>query len=285
MGITLNTNMQALRIQNNLSSATSKMNTSMERMSSGLKINSAKDDAAGLSVSTRMQTAISTSKIASDNVAIGTNLLDTAEGNLNVILSNVQRIRDLAGQAANGTYSAADLTTITAEATARSTEIDRLAGAGTFNSKQLFGDMTATGFGTLGLQLQVGATGAETVNFAATTFAAATATNLGMATAVAAAFATSTTANAFLTECDTAITNITGRLTAIGAAQNRLSSISSSLQVQQTNLTSAVSTIKDANIAQESASYVSSQILQSASATLLVQANSAPQIALTIIKG
>ena len=285
MSITVNTNMQALRIQNNLNKATDKMNTSMERMSSGSKINSAKDDAAGLSVATRMSTDISSSKIASDNVAIGANLLGTAEGNLNVILSSVQRIRDLAEQAANGTYSAADLTAIEAEATARAAEINRLAGSASFNNIQLFGDVTATGAGTVGITLQVGTASGDTLNVANTTFTAATTTGLGMATAIATAFATSTAAGTFLTECDTAITDLTGRLTDIGANQNRLTSIASSLEVQQSNLTSAVSTIRDANVAQESAAYVSSQILQSASATLLVQANSAPQIALTLIKG
>ena len=285
MSITVNTNMQALRIQNNLNKATDKMNTSMERMSSGSKINSAKDDAAGLSVATRMSTDISSSKIASDNVAIGANLLGTAEGNLNVILSSVQRIRDLAEQAANGTYSAADLTAIQAEAAARATEINRLAGSASFNNIKLFGDMTATGAGTVGITLQVGTASGDTLNVANTTFAAATTTGLGMITLIPAAFATSTAAGTFLTQCDTAITNLTGRLTDIGANQNRLTSIASSLEVQQSNLTSAVSTIRDANVAQESASYVSSQILQSASVTLLVQANSAPQIALTLIKG
>jgi len=286
MSITVNTNLQALKIQSNLNKATDRMNTSMERMSSGSRINSAKDDAAGLSVSIKMSADISGSKIASDNVAIGANLLGTTEGNLNVILSNVQRIRDLAGQAANGTYSAADLTAIAAEATARAAEIDRLAGAATFNSKTLFGDTTAlTGAAAVGVTLQVGTATSDTLNVDKSIFKAATTTGLGMSTAIATAFATSTAAGTFLTQCDSAITDLTTRLTNIGASQNRLTSIASSLEVQQSNLTSAVSTIRDANVAQESAAYVSSQILQSASATLLVQANSAPQIALTLIKG
>ncbi len=100
MSITVNTNMQALRIQNNLNSATEKMNTAMERMASGSKINSAKDDAAGLAVSTTLSNTISSSKIASDNVAIGSDLLSTAEGTLDVISENLARIRDLTEQAA-----------------------------------------------------------------------------------------------------------------------------------------------------------------------------------------
>lgn len=290
MSITVNTNMQALKIQRNLSNATSKMNTAMERMSSGSKINSAADDAAGLAVTTKLQTTISSSKVASDNVAIGSNLLDTAEGTLNVVLKNLQRVRDLAAQAANGTYSANDLTAIKAEATARATEIDRIASNTKFNDIQLFGDKTSTGAATVGVKLQVGTSSSDTLTLDKGIFADASVSGLGLGTGTASsiisnAFATASAASTFLTAADTAIANLTSRVTDIGAAQNRLSSISDSLKVQQTNLTSAVSTIKDADVAQESASYVSSQILQSASATLLVQANSSPQIALTLIKG
>lgn len=280
MSITVNTNMQALRIQNNLNNATAKMNTSMERMSSGSRINSAADDAAGLAVATRMEATVRSSKIASDNVAIGSNLLDTTEGNLNAILENVQRIRDLAEQAASGTYSATDLTALEAEAQARADEITRAAGIASFNGITLF-----TGAGTA-IDLQVGTTSAagDTLTLAASLFAAADSTALGI-NGIAAAFATSAAAKTFLGTLDTAIADISDRVSEIGATQNRLTSIADVLITQQTNLTSSISTIKDADVAEESASYVASQILQSASATLLVQANSAPQIALTLIKG
>jgi flagellin len=281
MAITVNTNMQALRIQTNLGHATTKMNTAMERMSSGYRINSAADDAAGLSVTTRMNAAVSSSKIASDNVEIGQDLLDTAEGTLNVIMDNLQRIRDLATEAANGTYATSDISAIKAEAAARAGEIDRMAGSAKFNGISLFGGSASTA----GVTLQIGPETADTLTLDASIFASATSTGLGLSTTIASAFADSASASTFLTEVDTAIGNYTNRVTSIGAYQNRLSSISESLDVQQTNLTSSISTIKDADVAEESAAYVAQKILQSASATLLVQANAAPQIALTLIQG
>jgi flagellin len=285
MTITVNTNMQALSIQNNLKSATDKMNKAMERMSSGSKINSAADDAAGYAVATKLQTTISGSKVASSNVAIGENLLDTAEGTLDVILTNLQRIRDLATQAANGTYSTDDLGAMEAEADARASEINSLAASTKFNGIQLFGDTNAS---TAGVTLQVGSEGSDTMKIDKSIFGAATITGLGLgtgATIIKDAFATSTAANTFLANCTTAINNVTTRQTLIGAGQNKLSAAANGLTVQQKNLTAAHSTIKDADVAQESASYVQQQILQQASASLLTQANSAPQIALTLIKG
>ena len=292
MSITVNTNIQAIKIQGNLSSATAKMNVAMERMASGSKINSAADDAAGLAVSTKLETTISSSKVAADNIKIGSNLLDTTEGTLNVVLQNLQRIRDLAEQASNGTYASDDIAAIKSEAVARANEINALTKGATFNGKKLFGDTSATGAGSVGVTLQVGTTSADTLNLSSTIFGAATVTGLGLVgsggTLVASvdlAFASSTTANTFLTNCDTAIKNLSTRQTSIGAAQNSLSAAGDGNAVQKTNLTAANSTIRDADVAQESAAYVQAQILQSASASLLVQANSAPQIALTLIKG
>lgn len=282
MSITVNTNMQALKIQNNLSNATTKMNLAMERMSSGYKINKAADDAAGFAVSTNLETTISCSKTAANNVAIGANLLDTTSGTLDVILSNLQRIRDLATQAANGTYSSDDLAGIGAEAVARATEINSLASNTTFNGINLLNNSQ-----TAGVTLQVGSTSSDKLVISSSIFNYADVSTLGLGNVatVAAAFTSATAANGFLTNCDAAIKNVTTRETSIGAYQNRISAALNGLTVSQNNLTSALSTIKDADVASESAHYVQQQILQSASSTLLVQANSAPQIALTLIKG
>ena len=341
MSITVNTNMQALRIQQNLSGATDRMNTAMERMSSGSKINSAKDDAAGLAVSTKLETTISSSKVASDNVQIGSNLLDSSEGTLDTILTNLQRVRDLTEQASTGTYSETDKAAMFEEINQRMQQIDSLATGTKFNDISLFGDDELSEDG-LNLQVGTDSTAASSLNLEASLFKSAEVSQLGMfntATAgqvsIAAADGTAKTdsvvyvadeagalteaanideameaivkGNAYvgatgltdvtdagatkydtknlLDQVDNAINNITDRTTKIGAYQNRLESISESLSVQQTNLTAANSTIKDADVAEESAAYVQSQILQSASATLLVQANSAPQIALTLIQG
>jgi flagellin len=286
MAITASTNMQSLRIRINLGYSTEKMNTTMERMSSGYRVNSAEDDAAGVSITKKMNSKISSAKIASDNVAIGQNLLGLTEETLGIFMDNLQRIKDLATEAANGTYASSDLDALKFEAQARADEIDRLANSPKFNSKPLFGGSAAS----TGITLQIGYESLDTLNIDHTIFATATSAGLGLigGTAtygtIASAFATSTTANVFLDDIDNAITNYTNRVTAVGAYQNRLSSIAENLNIQQTNLSSAVSTIKDADVAEESAVYVKHKILQSASATLLVQSNSAPQIALALIR-
>ena len=290
MSITVNTNMQALRIQSNLNNSTSKMNTAMERMSSGYKINSAKDDAAGLAVSTKLSTTISGSKVASDNASIGSDLLSSTEGTLDVIMSNLQRVRDLTEQAANGTYSDEDRAAISKEVTARLDEVVSLAGDTTFNGISLF---SSSGAGSQGVTLQVGTTSSSTLKLDSAIFSQFSSGSIGgvnlsglssTISATGSSFVTSSVAG-FLDTLDSAIKNVTTRQTQIGAAQNRLEAIGEGLNVQQTNLKSALSTVRDADVAEESASYVQNQILQSASASLLTQANSAPQIALTLIKG
>ncbi|MDD3436225.1 MAG: flagellin [Candidatus Gastranaerophilales bacterium] len=290
MSITVNTNLQALRIQRNLTLATDKMNTAMERMSSGSKINSAKDDAAGLAVSTGLETTISSSQIASNNVKIGSNLLDTAEGTLNVITDNLQRINDLVTEAANGTYSDSDLEAISEEVAARVAEIKSLATSTTFNDVRLFGD--TAGAASTGITFQVGTTSSDTINLDSSIFAAIDSTTLTGLDTLATTIYTSASGggatsaiSALLDSVESMVSTVVTRETKIGAAQNKLEAVADGLDVQQTNLKAAKSTMMDADVAKESADYVAAQILQSASATLLVQANSAPQIALTLIQG
>lgn len=290
MGITVNTNMQALRIQHNLDSATAKMNTSMERMASGSRINTAKDDAAGLAVSTKLGNTISSSKVASGNVHIASDMLSSVEGSLNVISENLSRIRDLTEQAANGTYSSDDLSAIAAEVNKRIDAVDKLAKSTSFNGIKLL-DSSATA----GITVQIGTTAdtTDSLTLESSIFASVDLSTLKATSSPSVTNDLSTaitTGNsgqiaAFLTKIDSAVKNLTTRVTSIGAAQNQLAAVADGLTVQQTNLSSALSTIKDADIAEESAQYVQQQILQSASASLLVQANSAPQIALTLIKG
>ncbi len=286
MGITVNTNMQALRIQQNLDKATSRMNTSMERMASGSKINSAKDDAAGLAVSTTLKNTISSSKVASSNVHIGSDMLSSVEGTLNVISENLGRIRDLTEQAANGTYSSDDLTAISSEVSKRIDMIDKLANSTSFNGIKLLDGSATAGFT---IQIGTGSDAAvdqltlESSIFASVDLSSLDNATTGLAATIEAGDSSDTAA--FLGTIDTVVKDLTTRVTSIGAAQNQLAAVADGLTVQQQNLTSALSTIKDADIAQESAAYVQQQILQSASASLLIQANSAPQIALTLIKG
>ncbi len=151
MAITINTNMSSLVAQKSLNSATNVMDTAMQRLSTGLKINSSKDDAAGSAVATRLNYKISSLAVAEDNAQMGASLLETAEGTLDVIQSNLERIRDLTEQAANGTYGSDAMVAIKSEISGRLSEISRIAQTTDFNGKNLLdGSMNA------GINLQVG---------------------------------------------------------------------------------------------------------------------------------
>ena len=281
MALTINTNLSSLIVQKNLSSATTSLNNAIERMSTGYKINHAKDNAAGFSIANNWQTKIGSLDIASDNASMGADMLKTAEENYSLITEHLQRVRDLTEQAANGTYGADSLKAIASEMTARLNEIDRIAANAEFNGISL---MKGTG---TAVNLQVGLDASDNSKIAldATLFAGAASKDLigsEIAAFVTQASTTSTAASA-LTELDKAITKVSDRQTAIGAAQNRVESAISAISVQSENLTSSLSTIKDADVANESSSYIKAQILQQASATLLATANQAPSIALNLI--
>ena len=153
MAVVINTNVDSLKIQNILSGATNKMSASMQRMSTGLKINSAKDDAAGSVISARMQVQLNGNKIAQNNVQNGNAMLSTAEGNLDVVLDNVSRIRDLTLQAKNGTYSKEEISAMQDEVAERIDEIDRISKSSKYSQLELFNDSNLQ---TKGVTFQVG---------------------------------------------------------------------------------------------------------------------------------
>ena len=278
MAITVNTNMAALTAQNALNKSTTKMNTAMERMTTGYKINSSKDDAAGLAVSTNLEYKVSSLKVAQNNAQMGASLLETTEGVMTTINDNLTRIRDLTEQAANGTYGTDALNAINTEISARLSEIDRIAGSAEFNGKKVLdGSIDA------GIKLQVGITGETNsqITLDAKLFSdSKSETLLGEAFTK---FTSDADARDFLANVDTAIKNITDRKTQIGGVQAAITSAMESAQVMQTNLTSANSLIKDADIAEESSNYIKQQILQQTSASLLATANQAPSIALNLV--
>ena len=293
MAIIVNTNMSALKTQANLNSATNTLNTSLNRMSTGLKINSAADDAAGMFVASNLNTQIRGSKVAQSNVATGINVLQTAEGDFGVIEDNLLRIRDLATQAANGVYDEKSLTAMEDEVKARVDEINRIAKSSNFNGLNLL-DGSISQRDKSGLRLQVGANSATETNaiyVAPEVFDSASAQALGLYgansvnnfTSIEEAFEFASTAAKFIADVDTALQNVTTRKATIGAVQNRLNSAADSLVTTIENATSAKSTIMDADIAEESANYTKAQILQQTSATLLVQANQLPSLALNLI--
>ena len=318
MALTINTNMGSIQAQHALTNSTKSLNSSIQRMTTGYKINSAKDDAAGLAVANKMKVKISSVSVAESNVQLGSSMLDTIEGNYEVIQDHLQRIRDLTEQSANGTYSTDSLTAISTEINQRLDEITRVANSTEYNGLYLlngdFGNaQLANGQkGKDGIDLQVGitsstnsvihldgslfnsiqassltwlvkakntdgkdvdATGMKQQEFADTCAGLGKKTNLEGTKG----------ANQMLAVLDKAISTITERTTLLGATQNRLESASDALQVQSDNLTSSLSTVRDADVAAESSAYISAQILQSASASLLSTANQTPSIALNLI--
>ena len=329
MTLTINTNISSIIAQRNLNNATNSLNQSIERMSTGYKINHAKDNAAGYSISNMWNTQLGSLDVAADNAATGSDLLTTAEQTYGLLTEHLQRIRDLTEQAANGTYGSSSLKAIQSEVVARLQEISRIAANSEFNGIKLM-SYTKNGDGTgitkEGINLQVGLyqDPNSVINLDVSLFNDASVKGLfGANTALATnlekangakvnvddyntdngykAFAAACAglkvkgddlilqteadygANKMLAYIDDAIDEISRRTTAIGAAQNRVDSAISAIDVQSQNLTSSLSTLRDTDVAEESSSYIQAQILQQASATLLATANQTPSIALNLI--
>ena len=284
MAITVNTNIPSLTAQVSLNSATNKMNTAMERMSTGLRINSSKDDAAGLAVANKLDYKVSSLNVAQENAQMGASMLDTMEGVMGVINDNLTRIRDLTEQAANGTYGTDAMAAMKTEINARLDEINRVANSAEFNGKKLLnGSVTE-------VNLQVGIAGAPSgegdannsvIKLDSTVFQ--NSTIAGLEVEKIGTEWTDATARTFLNNVDSAIEKVTNAKTAIGGKQAAISSAIESAQVMATNLTSASSLIKDADIAEESSNYIKQQILQQTSASLLATANQSPSIALNLV--
>ena len=286
MAIVVNTNVQSIQVQNNLNRVTDAMNTAMERLTTGSKINSAADDAAGLVISKGIEVQTRGTQVAKSNAQSGTNLLQTAEGNLSVMQDNFMRIRDLTLQAMNGGQTDEQLQAIQEEATARLAEIDRIATGAKFNTFDLFGGETRESDAeTVTLQIGTGSDGAtNTIEIADVFNDAHVSTLTGQATFTSSFVGTDLAEmQAQLDQLDTAITEISSRRGTIGSTINRLDSVMNQLDTQYENLSAANSRITDADIATESSNYIKNQILQQASASLLTQANQQPNIALSLI--
>jgi flagellin len=295
MALTINTNLSSLIAQRSLLDSTNALNLSIERMTTGYKINHSKDSAAGYAISKLWETQLNSLDIASDNAAMGLDMLTTAEGTYDLLVSHIQRVRDLTEQAANGTYGSDSLKAISKEMEARFAEIDRIAKNAEFNGMSLMKD------GNAAVKLQVGikGDGNSQITLAAELFAGA-----DLAAIKTMGGFSGSTANALAAECsgytagsavdhtkpiaalanlDKVIAAISSRATDLGAAQNRVDSAMAAIEVQSRNLTSSLSTLRDTDIAEESSNYIQAQILQQASATLLSTANQLPSIALNLI--
>jgi len=274
MSMMINTNLVSLNAQINQSTSQSSLATSMQRLSSGLRINSAADDAAGLAISDRMNSQVKGMNVAVRNANDAISLAQTADGALGQVTGMLQRMRELSVQSANATNSAADRTNLDAEYQQLGAEIGRTLGSTQFNGINIL----AAGAGAQAFQ--VGANNGDTVTVTTTNMAAAatiTAATGGDVTSVA-------NANTALTNIDAALAAVDGERALYGAAQNRFSSIVSTLQVASQNQTAAKSRITDADFAAETANLSRAQILQQAGTAMIAQANQLPQQVLTLLK-
>ncbi|MCT9844221.1 MULTISPECIES: flagellin N-terminal helical domain-containing protein [Leclercia] len=275
----INTNLLSLTTQNNLNKSQSSLGTAIERLSSGLRINSSKDDAAGQAIANRMTAQVKGMTQAARNANDGISLVQTAEGNLNEINSNLQRIRELAVQAANDTNGTTDYASVSTEITQRLGEIDRIAGAANFNGKKLLdGSLTAS------LNIQVGAGTGATDTISITTGALINAKATSLDTGLTGTITDNSSAKAFITAADNAISKIDTARSNMGAIQNRFESTINNLNNSISNLSAAQSRIQDADYATEVSNMSRAQILQQAGTSVLSQANQVPQAMLSLLR-
>jgi len=269
MALSVNTNIMSLTAQRNLTSTQNGLASAMERLSSGLRVNSAKDDAAGLAIAARMNAQVRGMNVAIRNAGDAISLAQTAEGGLNEITNMLQRMRELAVQSANATNSASDRINLDAEYQELNTEITRQVGGTRFNGVAIIG-------GGAGANVfQVGADAADTI----------TVTTVSMAAAAAGGdILSAANATIALGTVDTALDLVTTNRATYGAVQNRFESVTSNLQVAAENQAAAASRIMDADFAMETANLTRYQILQQAGTAMVAQANTAPQTILSLLQ-
>ena len=290
----INTNTAAMNTYTKYSAAANAKANALEKLSSGSRINTAADDAAGLAISNKMTAQISGMKQARSNAQDGISLLQTAEGALEETQKMLNRMRDLSLQASNGTLQSEDRQEIALEMNTLASNIDAISKNTKFNGLGLFGkDGAASGTAatTTSFQFQVGANSGETTSV---TIQSMDSTSLGLATLVKqvgslakgtqASFAASFAGTTALGDLDKAIKAVSDQRAQLGAAQNGLSHTVNSLEATTTNLSAANSRIKDVDMAQEMTSYTSSNILLQAATSMLSQANSMPQSVMTLLQ-
>ncbi len=260
MGLTVNTNLEAMNAARNLNLTENMLSTSMQRLSSGLRINSSADDVAGYAISERMQGQVNGLNQATQNIADAVSLAQTGQGALNDIVGMLQRIRSLAVEYANGTTSEEDKEAIETEAEQLTQEIERVTETTTFNGVELLNGGEAFKF-------QVGANEEETVEVKTIEIGGAAEVRVSEIKSV-----------------DEAINEVTKAAGQFGAAQNRIQYTEANLEVYSQNLSSAVSGLKDVNMATEMTNFTKEQVLQQAGVAILAQANHLPEAVLKLLQ-
>ena len=276
MAQVINTNVMSLNSQRSLNRSQISMQVSLERLSSGLRINRAKDDAAGLAISERFTAQIRGLEQAVRNANDGISLVQTAEGALSEVENSLQRMRELAVQAANGTYNASDRDSLNDEYQALATEIDRISNVTEFNNINLLGS-------TDSVEMQVGwENGANNVITIQRVDIAST--GRATASAVAGGVTSVGSATAAISIVGRAIDEISSFRADFGAIQNRLESSVRNMENVVENQSAARSRVLDADFARETANLTRTQILQQAGAAMLAQANALPQNVLSLLR-
>ena len=282
MTLSINTNLQSINAQRNLDQSQGSLATSMQRLSSGLRINSAKDDAAGLAIAQRMNAQVKGMNVAIRNANDGISLAQTAEGALSHVSDSLQRMRELAVQARNSTNSSSDKDSLNKEFQQLQSEIQRVLGGTTFNGKAMLGkDATKLDF-----QIGANTTSNDTVSITTTdmtqdsTITAVTNTS----TAVIDSTATSGAIATVINNIDKAIDDVNDTRATFGASESRFDSIISNLQSGVENQSAAQSRIMDADFAAETANMSRAQVLQQAGTAMIAQANQLPQQVLSLLR-
>jgi len=270
MSLRIQTNIEAMGAHRNLVATSNKLSQSMERLSSGYRINKASDDAAGLAISEKLQTQVGGLAQAQRNAQDAVSLVQTAEGSMNEVQSMLQRVRDLAVQYNNGTLSTSDKASITNEVTQLCNEIARIAAQTKFNGISLL-------TGNAAIQFQIGADDGETITVSARDMFGAN-SSFDINSAI---FTFGTTVS--LASIDTAINKVSEARATFGAVQNRLEHTLNNLATYEENLSASQSQIKDVDMAAEMVNFTKLQILQSAGTSMLSQANTTPQAVLKLL--
>jgi len=281
MGLVVNTNLLSLNAQRSLKVTQNKLGTSVARLSSGLRINSAKDDAAGMAISMKLTAHIRGLNQAVRNAQDGISVVQVAEGGMNEIHNILTRMRELSMQSATGTLSDADRTALQTEFSDLKSEIDRISDTVDFNGFKLMdGSLSATG---VSLQVGINNTANDRIKISETTFGNIDSSALGLTTGTLSSIDGVGAAQSMLTVIDSAISTVSTRRGNLGAVQNRLGSTIANLEIASENLSAANSRIADADFAIETANLTKSQIILQAGVAVLSQANTIPQYALQLL--
>lgn len=275
MAIYINTNVASEQAQKNLGANQSRLATSFSRLSSGLRINSAKDDAAGLAISESLKSQIRSFTVAERNASDGISMAQTAEGALGEVHDILGRMRELAVQASNGSLVSTDRGFLQTEFASLQAEITRIQGSAKFNGRALVGSQAVS------ITLQVGLDNTASDQIAVTLGGLSLGTIAGSSTLLSGT--TQSNAAGALATIDSAISNVSTARAGFGAAMNRLEVAQSSIQTMRLNITAANSRIRDVDVASETASLSRNQVLTQAGISVLAQANQLPQLAFGLL--